>query len=66
MALLLTPDEAAAELSISRTILYQLLGRGEIDSVKLGRSRRIPRGALDNYVARLIAERGERESGPAA
>ena len=37
-----------------------------IESVKIGRSRRIPRHALDNYVARLMADRGERESGPAA
>ena len=65
-SLLLTPDAAAKELAISRTVLYSLLATKDIESVKIGRSRRIPRHALDNYVARLMAERGKRESDPAA
>ena len=56
MSLLLTPDAAAKELSISRTALYELMGRNRIASVKIGRSRRIPRSAIDAYVARLVAD----------
>lgn len=51
--LLLDVDEAAEALGVKRTHLYQLLGRGELESVKIGRSRRVPVGALEDYVARL-------------
>lgn len=54
--LLLDVDEAAEALGVRRTHLYQLLSRGELESVKLGRSRRIPVGALEEYVARLRDE----------
>jgi excisionase family DNA binding protein len=50
--LLLTPEEAAAELGIGRTRLYRLIGIGAIESMKLGRSRRIPRVCLEEYVER--------------
>ena len=50
---LLRVDEAAALLGVGRSFLYSLVQRGEIDSVKLGRARRIPRQELDAYVRRL-------------
>ncbi len=54
--LLLTIVEAANQLSMGRTSLYALVMRGDIESVTIGRSRRITRQALDAYVARLVAE----------
>ncbi len=54
--LLLTIVEAANKLSMGRTSLYTLVMRGDIESVTIGRSRRITRQALDAYVARLVAE----------
>jgi excisionase family DNA binding protein len=30
---------------------------GEIESVQIGRLRRVPRTAIDDYAARLIAQR---------
>lgn len=54
--LLLTPEEAARRLSMGRTHLYLKLASGEIPSVRIGRSRRITRQALDAYVAQLVAE----------
>ena len=51
--LLLTVRETAEMLSISRAKLYELLGGGVIESVKLEGSRRIPREALDEYIERL-------------
>ncbi len=54
--LLLTPEEAARRLSMGRTHLHLKLASGEIPSVRIGRSRRITRQALDAYVARLVAE----------
>lgn len=50
------PEAAATALSIGRATLYELLARGEITSIKIGRSRRIPRAALEEYAARLDAE----------
>jgi len=49
--LLLTVAEAASVLGISRSILYELLLKGEIRSIKIGRSRRIPFVALEEFVA---------------
>ena len=56
--LLLTPVEAARRLSLARSTLYELVLTGEIVSIKIGRSRRIPAAALDAYIARLLAEQG--------
>lgn len=53
---LLTVDEAATALSLGRTYLYRLLMSKEIVSVKVGRVRRIPVAALNDYVARRLAE----------
>lgn len=49
---LLTPEEAAERLSISRSKLYELLSRDELESVRIGASRRIPTSALDRFVER--------------
>ncbi|WP_322756782.1 helix-turn-helix domain-containing protein [Frankia sp. Cas3] len=51
--LLLTPAEAADLLGVSRTTLYELLNAELIESVRIGRARRIPRAALVTYVDRL-------------
>lgn len=51
--LLLTPEEAAAVLSISRSMLYQLLACKSVFSVKVGGARRIPLRALMEYVDSL-------------
>ena len=40
--LLLTPREAAACLSISRSKLYELLAGGLLESITIGTSRRVP------------------------
>ena len=56
--LLLTPAEAAKRLSLARSTLYELVLTGEIVSIKIGRSRRIPIEALTDYIARLRREQG--------
>jgi excisionase family DNA binding protein len=55
--LLYTLPEAAEQLRISRTKLYELLDANEIESVHIGRSRKIPAAALDIYVSRLRNKR---------
>ncbi|MGH9370103.1 MAG: helix-turn-helix domain-containing protein [Vicinamibacterales bacterium] len=42
----LTPAEAQTHLGLSRGTTYDLLRRGEIPSVRFGRSIRIPKAAL--------------------
>ena len=50
--LLLTVMEAANRLGIGRSLMYELLAAGDIPSIRIGRLRRVPRVALDDYVAR--------------
>lgn len=54
--LLLTPEEAATRLALSRTMIYELIRTGELRSCKVGRARRIPAGALDDFVNRLLPD----------
>lgn len=51
--LLLTADEAAQVLGLSRRMVYALLAAGSIQSVKIGGCRRIPADALREYVESL-------------
>jgi excisionase family DNA binding protein len=50
---LLTPQEAAQALGISRSKLYELLRAGTLESVRIDRLRRIPIQALHEYIERL-------------
>ena len=50
---LLSVEAAATQLSIGRTTMYALLKTGAIESVRVGRLRRVPASALTDYVARL-------------
>ncbi|MFE2721885.1 helix-turn-helix domain-containing protein [Kitasatospora sp. NPDC059327] len=47
----LTVEEAARRLSIGRTTMYALVASGEVQSVTIGRLRRVPAEALQEYVA---------------
>lgn len=60
--LLLTVVEGAQRLSIGRSRMFELISSGEVKSVKVGRSRRIPTAALDEYVAKLLAEQDQPET----
>jgi excisionase family DNA binding protein len=51
--LLLSPAEAAAHLSIGRSKVYELMRLGQLQSVKIGASRRIPQAALADYIAAI-------------
>jgi excisionase family DNA binding protein len=50
---LLTVPEAAERLGVGRSFLYSVIQRGDIDTVKLGRARRVPVIELNRYVDRL-------------
>ena len=47
----LTVNQAAEYLQAGRTFVYDKMRTGEIESVKIGRLRRIPLDALERYVA---------------
>jgi len=55
-SLLLTVEEAAVLLRIGRTQTYELVMRGQIRSVKIGRRRLVLRTGAQEYVDRLVQE----------
>ena len=54
MAHLLSVEEARKDLSLSKSKFYELLASGEIESLKIGRSRRIPADAIERFIARRL------------
>jgi excisionase family DNA binding protein len=51
--LLYTPKEAATALRLGRSTVYELMASGELRFIKRGRSRRIRRTDLEEYVSNL-------------
>lgn len=51
--LLLTVEEAARLLGIGRTTAFALVRSGELESIPLGRLRRIPAECVTEYINRL-------------
>lgn len=54
--LLLTVAEAAAMLSINRSTLYRMLLEGQIRTIRIGRLRRVPVSALQEFVTRQVQD----------
>jgi excisionase family DNA binding protein len=54
--LLLTAEQAAEMLNIGRCKVYDLLRTGELESVKIGRLRRIPVDNVHRFATRLVEE----------
>ncbi|MBN9096954.1 MAG: helix-turn-helix domain-containing protein [Pseudonocardia sp.] len=52
--ILLRVEEVAGMLDIGRCRVFDLINSGELVSVKIGASRRIPEQAVRDYVARLL------------
>ena len=48
--LLLSVKDAAAHLGISRGLMYELLNRGDIESVRIGQRRLISREAINRFI----------------
>jgi len=53
---MLTVEQAAEAIGIGRTTMFALVKSGDIESVLIGRLRRIHPAAIDNYLERLAAE----------
>jgi putative molybdopterin biosynthesis protein len=56
--LLLTAEETARELRIARRRVFEMISNGTLPSVKIGKSRRISRQAIEAYIARLEGAQG--------
>ena len=48
--LLLTVDEAAEALALSRSTIYRLLKSGDLVATRIGTATRIPKSSLDRFV----------------
>jgi len=55
-SLLFKPEAAAAMLGIGRSKMWELISAGAVDTVRIGRSRRVPHDALRRYVDGLCAD----------
>jgi excisionase family DNA binding protein len=53
--LLMTIAEVATALGVGRSTVYDLIARGQLEIVHIGRAARIPSGALDGLVRGLRA-----------
>lgn len=53
LRVLFTVEEAARALGIGRTRMFELIQHGDVETVLIGRLRRIPVDALDAFVSRL-------------
>jgi len=52
---LLTVEEAAGKLGIRRSLMWRLVSTREVESLHIGRLRRITVEALDRYIAKRSA-----------
>lgn len=53
--LLYSVEEAALLLGIGRTYMFELVATGQVDSLKVGKRRKVTRAALDEFIERLAA-----------
>lgn len=53
---LLKVEEAAQQLGIGRTTAWRLVRTGELESVQIGRLRRVHVDAVRDYATRLVAK----------
>lgn len=55
--LLLTVSQAADTLGLSRSKTYELIQRGDLHSVVIGRCRRVPTASLNDFIESLSPPR---------
>jgi excisionase family DNA binding protein len=57
--LLLRPMEAAEAIGVGRSKVYELLASGELPSIRISGSVRVPVDKLREWIARRLAEQTE-------
>ena len=53
---LITAEELAARLKVSRSTAYEMIRSGEIKAIQVGRRLRVPLASLDVWLATKVAE----------
>ena len=61
--LVLTIQQAAEMLAVSKSTLYRLINNGEIETIRIGSLQRIRPSALDRYLDRNERDGRERQAG---
>ena len=54
--LVLTIPQVQQELCIGRSTVYQLIRSGQLETIHIGRSVRVPRTALEEWLRKRLAE----------
>jgi len=54
---ILTVEETAELLYVGRNTIYALLGSGELKGFRIGRTWKIPRDAISEFIMRKCGER---------
>ena len=57
--MLVSVAELSTMLNLGRTATWELVRKHKIKSIKIGRTRRVPVSAIQEYVAQLLDEVGE-------
>ncbi len=55
---LLTTQAAAERLSIGKTKIYELIGAGELPTIRIGRAVRVPASAVQDWIGRHLTQAG--------
>lgn len=54
--LLLTVLQVTRRLQVNRNLVYRMISTGELKSIKVGGSRRIPSAALEEFIADRLGD----------
>lgn len=57
----LSPEQVARRLGISRTKVFQLMARGELRSLLIGKHRRVPTWEVEAFLRRGVEKGQEQE-----
>ena len=63
MRLAYRPAEVAAAIGVGRSKAYELIARGEIPSIRIGGSIRVPLDALKQWMDQRLAEGSQQTAG---
>ena len=61
--ILLTVEQAAEMIGIGRTTMFALIKSGDVQSVRVGRLRRVPLDQVHTYTNRLMTEQNPTHQG---
>jgi excisionase family DNA binding protein len=61
---LLRVEEAARILALGRSKTYELIARGELPSVRIGRAVRVPRNALQEWLRAQVTPHNNGDAPP--